>query len=441
MSRIVSVPTVRRCAVLRIAFALVLALLGAAFVFTMGRTAALEANELDARGEVVLMASLERDHPRDLVDADLEVGEDAVFEICSSEPEMAWGDEATVLVRAGNDVAVEARLDAAGRASARRSAQGACLDVGRGRIQQAGRYTITMESPAVEGVNIRGRILARRPLRATDRNGVLAILGAALVLVMLFAFRSLASPRKSRAPRAVRLARVRLARARRRRPLLAATLTLIGGLLGLYAAGMLPRMLFPMSSAYVLLGGGVLALGEVFFAWMLIDPRGVGLALKRPNSVLATAAFFVAAPFVGLGLRMFAGWALSHVESTGEAPIEAFVSWPSGLLSFSALAVVAPIAEEVFFRGFVFGTIDNGQWGGRRALACVASFGLFAGAHWEQVQGNWGGLLSVTMAGVVFTLLRAISGSTLVPAIAHLTYNALLSTSVLTAASILILPG
>jgi membrane protease YdiL (CAAX protease family) len=138
---------------------------------------------------------------------------------------------------------------------------------------------------------------------------------------------------------------------------------------------------------------------------------------------------------------MFAGWALSHVESTGEAPIEAFVSWPSGLLSFSALAVVAPIAEEVFFRGFVFGTIDNGQWGGRRALACVASFGLFAGAHWEQVQGNWGGLLSVTMAGVVFTLLRAISGSTLVPAIAHLTYNALLSASVLTAASILILPG
>ena len=39
MSRIVSVPTVRRCAVLRIAFALVLTLLGAAFVFTMGRTA------------------------------------------------------------------------------------------------------------------------------------------------------------------------------------------------------------------------------------------------------------------------------------------------------------------------------------------------------------------------------------------------------------------
>ena len=59
------------------------------------------------------LASLERDHPRDLVDADLEVGEDAVFEICSSEPEMAWGDEATIRVRAGEDVAVEALLDAA----------------------------------------------------------------------------------------------------------------------------------------------------------------------------------------------------------------------------------------------------------------------------------------------------------------------------------------
>ena len=329
-----------------------------------------------------------------------------------------------------------------GRATARRSAQGACLDVGRGRIQQAGHYTIAIESPAVEGVNIREtHPLARRPLRATDRNGVLAILGAALVLVMLFAFRSLAPRGRSRAPRAVRLARVRIARARRRRPVLAATMTLVGGLLGLYGAAMLPRALFPMSSAYVLLGGGVLALGEVFLAWMLIDPGGVGLALKRPNSVLATAAFFVAAPFVGLGLRMFAGWALSHVESTGEAPSEAFVSWPSGLLSLQRTRSRGADRRRgvlPWLRVRDASTTASGE--GRRALACVASFGLFAGAHWEQVQGNWGGLLSVTMAGVVFTLLRAFSGSTLVPAIAHLTYNALLSASVLTAGAILILP-
>lgn len=434
-------PTVQRCLVLRIAFALVVTLLGAAFVFTMGRTADLESRELDARGEAVSLASLERDHPRDLVSADLEEGEDAVFELCSSEPEMAWGDNATARVTVGADVALEALLDARGRSSARRSAHGACLDVGRGHIQHAGRYTITIEGPPVQGVNISARVLARRPLRVADRNGVLAILGASLVLVMLFAFRTETFKRARRPPRFIRIANIAIIRFRKRRPLIAKTSSLILGLVGLFIVGLLPRELFPMTAAYVLLAGGVLALSEVFLAWLLIDRRGVGLALQRPKTILATAAFFTAAPLVGLGLRMFAAWSLSHVESTGEAPIEAFVSWPSGLLSFSALAVVAPIAEEVFFRGFVFGTIDNGKWGWQRALACVASFGLFAGAHWDQARGNWGGLLAVTVAGLVFTLLRAFSGSTLVPAIAHLTYNALLSASALTAGLILILPG
>ena len=429
---------------LRIAFALIVTLLGAAFVFTMGRTAALEANELDARGEVVSLASLERDHPRDLVVADLEEGEDAVFELCSSEPEMAWGDSATarVMVVAGGapEVALEAVLDAQGRSSARRSAHGACLDVGRGHIQEAGRYTITLESPPVEGVNISARVLAHRPLRAADRNGVLAILGTSLVLVMLFAFRTNAATRARRGPRFVRIAHVAILRLRRRRPALARVTSLLLGLVGLFLVGRISREVFPMTAAYVLLAGGFLACSEVLFAWLLIDRRGAGLALARPKTLLATAAFFVTAPFIGLGLRMFAAWSLSHVESTGEAPIEAFVSWPSGLLSFSALAVVAPIAEEVFFRGFVFGTIDNGKWGWQRVLACTASFGLFAGAHWDQARGNWGGLLAVTVAGLVFTLLRAFSGSTLVPAIAHLTYNALLSASALTAGLILVLP-
>jgi membrane protease YdiL (CAAX protease family) len=137
---------------------------------------------------------------------------------------------------------------------------------------------------------------------------------------------------------------------------------------------------------------------------------------------------------VGFVLRGFALWALSNVEATGEAPIEAFVAWPSGLLSFGTLAVVAPVAEEVFFRGFVFGAIDDGRWGGRRALAFLLAWSLFALAHLQQVWGNWGGLLAVTTAGLVFTSLRALSGSTLVPALAHLVYNALLSVSVLTAA-------
>ena len=48
--------------------------------------------------------------------------------------------------------------------------------------------------------------------------------------------------------------------------------------------------------------------------------------------------------------------ALSLVPATGEAPIQTFVSWPSGMLSFALLGVMVPVGEEIFFRGFVYRT-------------------------------------------------------------------------------------
>jgi predicted PurR-regulated permease PerM len=48
---------------------------------------------------------------------------------------------------------------------------------------------------------------------------------------------------------------------------------------------------------------------------------------------------------------------------------------------------------------------------------------LFASAHVQQLWGNWGALLSVTLTGAALTALRAWSGSTLISAIAHLLYN------------------
>ena len=176
----------------------------------------------------------------------------------------------------------------------------------------------------------------------------------------------------------------------------------------------------------------------MLLAWALLGGTTTRLKLVRPSATWRTVVFFLAAPIIGFFMRGFAIWALSHVEATGEAPIEAFVSWPSGLLSFGTLAVIAPIAEEVFFRGFVFGAIDDERWGARRALAFLFAWGLFALAHLQQAWGNWGGLLAVTAAGFVFTLLRMLSGSTLVPALAHLVYNALLSVSALTSVAVLL---
>jgi membrane protease YdiL (CAAX protease family) len=102
------------------------------------------------------------------------------------------------------------------------------------------------------------------------------------------------------------------------------------------------------------------------------------------------------------------------------------VRFPSGMLSFAALAVAAPIAEEVFFRGLVYATLrGRGGWF-RELWAISGSWVFFALGHLPQDWGNWGGLVAVLVAGLGFTMLRSLAGSTLVSCLAHLVYNGLL---------------
>ncbi len=404
------------------------------------RIAALESRELEQRGDVVALPTIV-DHTEgvELVSASIERGEDAVFELCSGDAMSSdWGDAVRVEIRVGDELAVDTVLDAETRARARTNASGACLEIGRGTLEEAGLYRMVIRtSAAPPDTRVRARILARRALGPTERNAVLSVLGLALLLVVVLATRSPELPKGARGPRWARVLRVRARRAARRHPL-ASSLALVAlGTLLVVLAGIATPYVLPGGSTYGLVAGLSLALVEVLLAWLLLGASTTRLALVRPRALWMTVLFFALAPIVGLVMRTFAIWALSNVEATGEAPIEAFVSWPSGLLSFGALAVIAPIAEEVFFRGFVFGAIDDGRWGARRALAFTFAWGLFALAHLQQAWGNWGGLLAVTAAGFVFTLLRMVSGSTLVPALAHLIYNALLSISALTAAGVL----
>jgi membrane protease YdiL (CAAX protease family) len=146
----------------------------------------------------------------------------------------------------------------------------------------------------------------------------------------------------------------------------------------------------------------------------------LSLGLQRPAP---SWPWVLSAPLVALGLAQMARIALRVVPSTSEAPIESFVSWPSGLLAFAAMGVIAPIAEELFFRGFLYRiALPFG-----RVPACTITLGLFIVLHLAQSWGNWGGVLAVALTGLVLTVLRASSGSVLPSALAHVLYNAALS--------------
>jgi membrane protease YdiL (CAAX protease family) len=95
------------------------------------------------------------------------------------------------------------------------------------------------------------------------------------------------------------------------------------------------------------------------------------------------------------------------------------------MLCFAVLGVVVPLGEEIFFRGFLYRALLAY---GRFAAFAVTLF-AFVGLHLQQVWGNWGGLVALVATGTVLTALRAISGSTLLPAVTHLIYNFVLSWS------------
>jgi membrane protease YdiL (CAAX protease family) len=145
--------------------------------------------------------------------------------------------------------------------------------------------------------------------------------------------------------------------------------------------------------------------------WLgLVRPAHLGSALVR--GLLALPAV------VGM-----AWLALRVVPSTGEAPIQTFVSWPSGMLAAALLGVVLPLGEELFFRGFLYGAL----LGYGRVWSAIANVVVFGSLHTLQDFGSWGGLLGVFAAGLVFLWLRIASGSVLIASLVHVAYNLTLS--------------
>lgn len=452
--------------------ALALVLLTVLLGLSGSRVRDLMGRELDRGGEAVALTA---GTSLALVEADLVAGDDVTFELCSSDAMSAdrWTDALALAVEAGDgvprDVVLEERTDERMLAMARRSSRGACVDFARaGPLQIGGHYVVVARDAgaSLEGVEVRARILAESPLAATDRNAVLMVLAAALLLVVGLVVRPPTPLAHAALPawpvgRAAALAGslgalgialawlypwlslfTRLfvtalamsfalaagAGLRRGRAEAVAVL----GVIAILEASTLISLFSSVGAAAGLLSGLTLALAEIAVATalaaVLVDRGAIGslLGLERPSHGVVALLGLGSAPFVGIILRLLATRALAIVPSTGEAPIEAYVSWPSGLLSFAVLSAVAPIGEEIFFRGLVYGALYGPGGRARAVVAFLGAWALFVVAHAPQTWGSWGGLAAVAIAGLGFTGLRALTGSVLVSSVAHLVYNGLL---------------
>ena len=157
---------------------------------------------------------------------------------------------------------------------------------------------------------------------------------------------------------------------------------------------------------------------EMYFRNVPRPILGRALGLKPADPRWATAAAIpigILACIVG----SFLGSLLQVDDSAG--PFDEMMRTVPGFLGTSAIALlIAPIAEETFFRGFLFPPL-------RRALspgtAILVNGAVFAAAHVMTYNGDAAYLIPVMLLGLVAAALRAWSGSVVPGILAHFFFN------------------
>jgi membrane protease YdiL (CAAX protease family) len=105
-------------------------------------------------------------------------------------------------------------------------------------------------------------------------------------------------------------------------------------------------------------------------------------------------------------------------------PLEKLFSSAGAAYAICAFAVlVAPVMEELLFRGVAFAFLE--KYGGLR-IAVVGTALLFAGLHIPEYWGAWNHVLLIFVVGFALSLARGITGSLTPSVILHLAYNATL---------------
>ena len=177
-----------------------------------------------------------------------------------------------------------------------------------------------------------------------------------------------------------------------------------------------------LSSGFMLLMG--LALLSFIRVFRNLDPGEMfGLRILGPKKALITAAIWIIPTFIVVtALSQISNDALAGIwhDLTPQTPVKIFQEAKSpiihALLAFSAI-IIAPLAEELLFRGYVYGVIKRYT---DSYFAAAASALLFAIVHLHV-----GTLLPLFTLGVVLVTAYEITGSLLVPIFIHSLFNAI----------------
>jgi membrane protease YdiL (CAAX protease family) len=139
---------------------------------------------------------------------------------------------------------------------------------------------------------------------------------------------------------------------------------------------------------------------------------GWGMALAMAGAVLGASYVTLGVYFVILELVGAGG-----LEPQSTIPDDSFDSALLLPLVIILAIVAAPLAEETFFRGFVFPAL-RGRWG--TLWAALASALLFAALHFDP-----GSFIPFTVIGLLLAWAYIVSGSLWAAIFAHFAFNSI----------------
>jgi membrane protease YdiL (CAAX protease family) len=163
-------------------------------------------------------------------------------------------------------------------------------------------------------------------------------------------------------------------------------------------------LLTVIASNFVGRTGGVL----LAFTW----PRGGARTLVAAMLVLLVLAALYAVLVYNVDRKAF-------LQDIG--PFAALMKSRTWWMLLAAAAIGAPLAEEMLFRGFLYGALRGSPLGPIGAA-------LLTSVMWAALHVNYSdyGLLAITLIGFYLAYLRERTGTLLTPMFCHGCYNALI---------------
>jgi uncharacterized protein len=150
-------------------------------------------------------------------------------------------------------------------------------------------------------------------------------------------------------------------------------------------------------------------------------PFWSGLSWRKPS--LGQALWLILG---GVALAFAIQLAPNILPETRTFPLQQMFTSPAAGYAIGAYSIlIAPWAEELIFRGFLFGIFERraGLW-----FAIGVTALLFGGLHVPEYWGAWNHIILISLVGLTFSLARGLTGSLAPSVILHLAYNASLIT-------------